>query len=438
VGPSAAILDQVDWQERHDPRLNAPGSLSIAGLPIYRATDLEIRDLIDVEGMLRLVAEGADYVFIVPSIGLGGGEKYMTQLADTISQQGRSRTLMLVTQDAQEVVDHHLRTLRRHELVRVRLASLKDLMGRTWKGELVLALLLIALHPRAVFVANTETGFRAITEYGRSLSQVTSLVAAFFSESPKAIGAPYSARYADLVADHASLLSDNASVLDQIGRRLLPRRSFADRFVLPQFVRESPPSVGESEARLREARRARQESLSVLWVSRWEVFKNVEALMSAAELCPGARFTAFGPGQEGITTVLPNLALRGPMLNVEAQDLSAYDCFLFTSQFEGMPNIVLEMVARGIPVVAPRVGGLNETFSENGLWFYENGESSARTAEAIKGVLETMSSSSSARVAERCQQAQEELRQRHSMPRYAAQVRELLQALDAEGLVSDA
>ena len=38
----------------------------------------------------------------------------------------------------------------------------------------------------------------------------------------------------------------------------------------------------------------------------------------------------------------------------------AYDAFLYTSTFDGLPNVILEALGRGLPVIAPDVGGISE------------------------------------------------------------------------------
>lgn len=38
----------------------------------------------------------------------------------------------------------------------------------------------------------------------------------------------------------------------------------------------------------------------------------------------------------------------------------AYDAFIYTSAFDGLPNVILEALGRGLPVIAPDVGGIAE------------------------------------------------------------------------------
>ena len=45
--------------------------------------------------------------------------------------------------------------------------------------------------------------------------------------------------------------------------------------------------------------------------------------------------------------------------------LADYDVFLYTSQVDGMPNVLLEATAAGLPIVASDDGGVSELIKNN-------------------------------------------------------------------------
>ncbi len=62
-------------------------------------------------------------------------------------------------------------------------------------------------------------------------------------------------------------------------------------------------------------------------------------------------------GIEGIT-------YRGPFNGFRSIDINQYDALLYTSIIDGVPNIILEAIAAGLPVVASDSGGIKEVIKE--------------------------------------------------------------------------
>ncbi|HEX7894381.1 MAG TPA: glycosyltransferase [Terriglobales bacterium] len=57
--------------------------------------------------------------------------------------------------------------------------------------------------------------------------------------------------------------------------------------------------------------------------------------------------------------------IRLPGLVTESWDvLAAMDCFVLTSRMEGLPNVLVEAQASGLPVICTAVGGMVETYAE--------------------------------------------------------------------------
>ncbi len=97
---------------------------------------------------------------------------------------------------------------------------------------------------------------------------------------------------------------------------------------------------------------------------------------------------------------------RGFQRNVEAE-LAAMDLFVFPSILaEGMPMVVLEAMAAGVPIVASRVDGVTDVLREGEDALYVTPGDAAELANAVSGIVTgqtnatTLSQSAQARQAE--------------------------------------
>jgi len=59
------------------------------------------------------------------------------------------------------------------------------------------------------------------------------------------------------------------------------------------------------------------------------------------------------------------LDYRGAFDAFDELDCDAYDGFIYTAEFDGLPNVVLEALGAGLPVIAPDIGGLAEVVLPN-------------------------------------------------------------------------
>jgi glycosyltransferase involved in cell wall biosynthesis len=411
------IFDQIYAQGEIDPAIFAPGPLTLPSLNLFDGTDIETRDLIDYRGLLREFRAEVDVVILLPRLGIGGGEKYAAQLARTLSKTLRKEVAILVTDSFD---DENAPVLRSHSLSGFRhqtILSFHKHAHRTWKKPNVLALLLLALKPEAVFCINSDTGNATIAQYGRALSHYMKLFTTFFSESPQALGAPFSAIYLDAVIGHAGVLSDNENALATFRRRL-PTALHPHLHLLPQYCDDK--SVPQ---RRRPGARAGMRKL--LWIGRWEAFKNVDFVVELARRDPDTEIHLFSPQE--IFPPLANIAYRGRLDDLRDLEIDDYDAFLFTSRFEGMPNIVLEMALTGLPVIAPEVGGLRETFRKDGLFFYSNRDTEHGTpVDQIERLLGQIRKLSAERLAKRTATARAEVAARHGAAQFAQGLRRLL------------
>lgn len=95
----------------------------------------------------------------------------------------------------------------------------------------------------------------------------------------------------------------------------------------------------------------------------------VEAAARIHAILPEARFVVLGDGplRPAVEAVIERLGMKGSIeLAGERHDVERVfaqaDLFWLTSSWEGLPNVVLEAMACGLPVIATDVGGTSELF----------------------------------------------------------------------------
>jgi glycosyltransferase involved in cell wall biosynthesis len=156
-------------------------------------------------------------------------------------------------------------------------------------------------------------------------------------------------------------------------------RGLASAFARDLPIAEIPNGVDTQ--RFSPGDRATQRSgpVELLFVGRLAKQKGLDVLLDALHLLPNAawRLRIVGDGPE--RAALENQATHHGMANrvifhgwAQRDELAELyrgsDVFVFPSNDEGMPNVLLEALACGLPVVATRVAGNEELISlENGF-----------------------------------------------------------------------
>jgi len=132
--------------------------------------------------------------------------------------------------------------------------------------------------------------------------------------------------------------------------------------------------------------------VKVVTIGRLVPWKRVDMIIEAVGRCAGAGLVIIGDGpeREHLVTLTQQLQLSDRVYFAGQQSpadtlalLNACDLFVLNSTYEGLPHVVLEAVALGLPIIATDVGGVPEVV-ENG-W---NGQLIAATdAHALHETL---------------------------------------------------
>lgn len=122
------------------------------------------------------------------------------------------------------------------------------------------------------------------------------------------------------------------------------------------------------------------DTLTVVTAGRLVAQKNPALFVDAAArihaALPGIRFTMLGDGplRSAVEGQIERSGMRGVIeLAGERHDVEKVfaqaDLFWLTSSWEGLPNVVLEAMACGLPVIATDVGGTSELFQHGNQGF---------------------------------------------------------------------
>jgi polysaccharide biosynthesis protein PelF len=176
-----------------------------------------------------------------------------------------------------------------------------------------------------------------------------------------------------------------------------------DAYEIPSMVDLSEFRPGDRESARTELGVAPDEPL-VGWVGRLDPKKRVEDFVDACALLaraqPQARFLVIGGPDafhpeyaEGLRCRAVELGLDGRLtFTGDRPDvprlLAGLDAFVWLSRGEGMPHVIAEAGAAGIPVVATRDGGTPQQIRDGVSGLFVPHESPAEVAAAIARLLD--------------------------------------------------
>ncbi|HEY8121586.1 MAG TPA: glycosyltransferase [Myxococcota bacterium] len=133
--------------------------------------------------------------------------------------------------------------------------------------------------------------------------------------------------------------------------------------------------------------------LRLLHVGRLSPEKNQALLLDAfADAVAGGldaelRIVGEGPERAALTAQIAALGLAaratlvGPLAGAElAAEYAAADVFVMSSRMEGLPVVLMEAFAQGVPCIAPAVGGIPELIADANGWLFPVGDRAALAA----------------------------------------------------------
>lgn len=249
--------------------------------------------------------------------------------------------------------------------------------------------LVVASEASVVHVVQSPAGWQMLAAYGHELSRRASLFASVYLDAFAPDGQVFSYARQYLPACHDALTTIFSDTVGY-GRRLA-----ADLGIPPEKFRPLHHPVAAGKGSSTGWTRPSDSSRRILWASRLDRQKRPDLLFEIARLLPELQFHAYGEtvldhdyGRDLLQRVPANVVLAGPYDRFHELPLNLYQCLVYTSEADGLPNVLLEAGHAGLPIVAPALGGIPELLDAGTAYLVDADADAAAFAAALRDCLD--------------------------------------------------
>lgn len=326
----------------------------------------------------EIEAKTFTHVFLLSSLRAGGVELECLRHIQTLASNFGSRILVILTENTDSPWLYRLS----QSVTPLDFGKKRNKVDQS-TAEIVLARLLLKLKAPVIHNANSAIGWQLFCRYGAALCSESKLYASLPCFEYTNEGEPFGyARQLEKAHPYLErVFCDNHSFPAMLGEMYGIR---ADLFVVMAY----PVSVAPRFKYTADRRP------KILWASRLDRQKRPDILQKIAQSVPECMFHVYGsgPSDRGADTrktcdalrKLSNVVMFGAYDGFDAIPTDNYAVFLYTAQWDGMPNVILEGLASGLAVLAPNVGGISEVIPPNSGFLVPQFDNIQAYVEAVR------------------------------------------------------
>ena len=357
--PAWAASEIEEIAETIDPAFHASGPIT----PNLQYTSMPLQHHyagIAYARLRRQVSGRVDTVILVPWLKHGGADLGAIHFANALHGDFGQRVLVIGTEAADSPWASRLPA----GVQFLDAGSVLEPLSHD-ERRLVLVRLMLQLAPATIHLMNSNLGWKMVAAHAKALRHTTRLYASLYCDDVSAGGqlVGYAQEYLmDCYESLDGVISDNGVVGQQWARSMGISPSLFH--VVPFPVREPATALLPTLPAAR----------TLLWAGRLDRQKRPDVLLAIAQAMPDWTFDVYGQtvlDQESEAMAglrrAPNVRLRGSFNDFYAIVRPDHLALVYTTQWDGMPNILLEAARAGLPIVAPAVGGIGEFIPETWL-----------------------------------------------------------------------
>lgn len=350
--PSWAASEIEEIAETLDPAFHAAGPIT-PHLQYYAMPLQHHYAGLAYARLRRAVTGQVDAVILVPWLKQGGADLGAIHFANALHRDFGKRVLVVGTEAAESPWASRLPEGVQFLDAGTPLAPLSPDERR-----LVLVRLMLQLAPQTIHLMNSYLGWQMVASHAKALRHATRIYASLYcddvSEGGHLMG--YAQQFLmDCYESLDGVISDNGVVGAQWSRSM---------GIAPSLFHVVPFPVREPA---RQPLPALPAARTLLWAGRLDRQKRPDVLLAIARALPEWTFDVYGQtvvDQESEAVAglrkAPNVRLRGAFNDFYSIVRPDHLAMVYTTQWDGMPNILLEAAKAGLPIVAPAVGGIVE------------------------------------------------------------------------------
>ncbi|WP_285765344.1 glycosyltransferase [Biformimicrobium ophioploci] len=235
---------------------------------------------------------------------------------------------------------------------------------KSGEAESLLVEMLRGVDCKIFFNVNSLVSWQAISVFGSQLSSTMNLVSYLFCYDRDLYGnrVGYPAQFFDQTVDyHEAIFVDSEYLRSRLLTPIFARSPITRKVIVLNTPVDRPARVWH---RPDDSTVGLSRKKNIFWAGRFDRQKRFDLLCEIANLMPYHNFKVWGRevlGGASIPDKIPdNVECFGPYENFG--DLPIFDCdlWLYTSEWDGVPTLLLDVMAAGVPIVMTKVEGTSD------------------------------------------------------------------------------